>query len=93
VTADTNAQAATAPLLYHHEPILREGRRVGEMRAGAYEDTLGGAVGLGVLEDEGGITQALIDTGGFEIEIAGTCDPATASLRPMYDPDRARIKS
>jgi glycine cleavage system aminomethyltransferase T len=51
------------------------------------------AVGLGMVEDEAGIPAEVIRHDGFEIEIAGHRYPARASLRPLYDPDRLRVKS
>jgi heterotetrameric sarcosine oxidase gamma subunit len=81
------------PLLWGGEPILRDGRWAGTIRAAAYGHTLGAAVGLGMIEDEGGITAEAIDRDRFEIEIAGTRYPARASRRPLYDPDRLRIKA
>ena len=63
------------------------------MRAGAYGHTLGGAVGLAAIEDAAGLPAEAIDHGRFEIDIAGVRYPARASIRPMYDPDRARIKA
>lgn len=80
------------PLLHGGEPILRDGRWLGHIRAGAYGHTLGGAVGLGMVEDEAGIPVEVIQGGRFEIDIAGSRYPARASLRPLYDPDRLRIK-
>jgi len=80
------------PLLYGGEPILRDGHRTGHIRAGAYGHTLGGAVALGAVEDEAGIPAAAIESWRFAIEVAGTAYPARASLRPLYDPDRERIK-
>ncbi len=80
------------PLLHGGEPILRDGRRFGHIRAGAYGHTLGGAVGLGMVEDETGIPAEVIQGECFEIDIAGSRFRALASLRPLYDPDRLRIK-
>ena len=81
------------PLLYHGEPVLRDGAWFGYVRAGAYGHTLGGAVGLAMVEDEAGIPAEAIETARLEIDIAGVRYPARASLRPMYDPDRLRIKA
>jgi 4-methylaminobutanoate oxidase (formaldehyde-forming) len=81
------------PLLYGGEPVYRDGRRLGHVRAAAYGHTLGGAVGLAMLEDEAGLPSAAIDHGRFEVDIAGVRHPARASVRPMYDPDRLRIKA
>ncbi len=81
------------PILHRNEPILRDGRWVGYVRAGAFGHTLGASVGLGMVEDEAGLPRAAIADGRFEIEIAGTRWPASAALRPLYDPTRARIKA
>ena len=77
------------PRLFGGEPILRDGRWLGYVRAGAYGHTLGGAVGLGMIEDEAGLPREAIEDGHFEVDVAGTRYPARASLRPMYDPERA----
>jgi 4-methylaminobutanoate oxidase (formaldehyde-forming) len=66
---------------------------VGYNRAGAYGHTLGGAVGLAVIEDEAGIPASAVTEGRFEVEIVGRRYPVKASLRPMYDPDRLRVKA
>ena len=39
------------------------------------------------------VTPDVINTGTWEVDVAGVRYPAVASLRPMYDPDNARIKS
>ena len=81
------------PLLHGGEPILRDGRWFGHVRAGAYGHTLGAAVALGMVEDEAGIPAEAVTDGQFEVEVADQRYPARASLRPLYDPDRLRIKS
>jgi 4-methylaminobutanoate oxidase (formaldehyde-forming) len=81
------------PLLYGGEPVLRDGDRLGYVRAGAYGHTLGGAVGLAMLEDEAGLPAAAVDGVRFEVDVAGARYPARASIRPLYDPDRLRIQS
>jgi 4-methylaminobutanoate oxidase (formaldehyde-forming) len=79
------------PLMYGGEPLLRDGRWVGYVRAGAYGHTLGGAVGLATLEDEAGLPAETVEGVQFEVEIAGVRYPARASIRPLYDPGRGRI--
>ncbi len=81
------------PLLHGGEPIVRNGEYVGYIRAGAYGHTLGGAVGLGFVENEAGVTPSYIKSGNYEIEIAGTRYSAKASLRPMHDPKNQRVRS
>ncbi|MBN1148186.1 MAG: FAD-dependent oxidoreductase [Anaerolineales bacterium] len=81
------------PLLYHNELIYCNGKLSGTIRAGSYGHTLGAAVGLGMLEHEGGVTADFVNNSKFEIQIAGLRYPARASLQPFYDPKGEKIKS
>jgi 4-methylaminobutanoate oxidase (formaldehyde-forming) len=80
------------PLIYGEEPILRDGKAVGYMRSGAYGHTLGGAMGFGYVDNEDGVTVDFLETGRFEIVVAGRRFAARASLRPMYDPKNERVR-
>jgi heterotetrameric sarcosine oxidase gamma subunit len=80
------------PLLYHGEPIYRDGVRVGHMQSGAYGFTLGGAVGLGFVKHAGGVTREFVEGGEYEILVVDERYPARASIRPMYDPKGERIR-
>jgi 4-methylaminobutanoate oxidase (formaldehyde-forming) len=46
-----------------------------------------------MVEDEDGIPAEAIEGARLEVDVAGVRYPARASLRPMYDPDRLRIKA
>jgi 4-methylaminobutanoate oxidase (formaldehyde-forming) len=81
------------PLLFHAEVLRRDGRPVGYVRAGSYGFTLGGAVGLAMVERGAPIDAAWLAEGKWEVEIAGRVYPAAVSLRPMYDPAMNRIKN
>ena len=81
-----------AALLYHNEPIYRDGEIVGYVTSGMYGHTLGGAVGLGYVTNEAGVEADFVMQGRYEIGVAGVRVPAVASLRPMYDPEGARVK-
>ena len=81
-----------AEVLYHHEPIMRDGRLVGHLTSGNYGHTLGGAVGLGYVYHEGGVTTEYIDSGKFEIEVGDRRIPAKASLTAMYDPKGVKMR-
>ena len=81
------------PLLYGNEIIYRDGVIVGYLQTGAYGFTLGGAMGMGFVENEDGATADFINSGTYEIDIAGERYPARASLRPMYDPEGIRVRS
>lgn len=81
------------PLMFHAEVVRRDGHPVGYVRAASYGFTLGGAVGLAMIDGGGAaIDQAWIDAGTWEVEIADRRYPATASLRPLYDPRNERIR-
>ncbi len=79
------------PLLYHNEPILRDGDIVGYLSSGNYGHALGSAMGLGYLPCPGE-TPAQLLASNFEIDVAGTKVKAEASLKPMYDPTGERTK-
>lgn len=80
------------PLLFGEEPIFYQGAPVGYLRSGAYGHTLGGAMGMGYVEHADGVTADLVNSGGFEIQVAGERIPAKTSLRPMYDPKGLRVR-
>ena len=82
-----------APMLYHNEPILRNGERVGLITSGMYGHTLRGAVGLGYVSNALGVTDEFIASGRFEIAIADERVLARASLRPLYDPTGSRVRA
>ena len=79
------------PLLYHNEPILRDGEIVGFLTSGAYGHALGGAIGLGYVPCKGE-KPADVLASRYEIDVMGTKVKAEASLRPMYDPKSERVK-
>ena len=81
------------PQMFHAEPVLRNGVPVGYVRAASYGFTLGGAVGLTMVEADEPIDQQWIDSGEWTVEIADRRYPAVASLRPLYDPSNERIRA
>ncbi len=80
------------PLLYHNEPIWRDGEISGYVSSGMYGHSLGGAVGLGYINNPDGVTPDFVRSGQHEIEVAGKRIPARASLRPFYDPKGERVR-
>jgi heterotetrameric sarcosine oxidase gamma subunit len=81
------------PLLHYSEPIYRDGIFAGHVMAGSYGHTLGAAVAVGHVKNKQGVTADYIQSGGYEIDVAGVRYPARASLRPMYDPKNKRVRS
>ena len=80
------------PMMFHAEVVRRSGKAVGYIRAASYGFTVGGAVGLAMVEAGEPVTQAYLDAGAWEVEIAGKKYPAVASLKPLYDPENKRVK-
>ena len=81
------------PFLFHAEVVRRNGKPVGYVRSGSYGFTLGGAVGLFMIEAGEPINKGYIASGKWEVEIAGKIYPAEVSLRPFYDPKMEKIKA
>ena len=81
------------PLLFHAEIVHRDGKPVGYVRAGSYGHTLGGAVGLAMIESDQPIDKAWLDAGRWTVDVAGRTVPARVSLQPLYDPSMAKIKA
>ncbi|MDH3412595.1 MAG: FAD-dependent oxidoreductase, partial [Gammaproteobacteria bacterium] len=79
-------------MLYHHEPILRDGKIVGHLTSGNYGHTLGGSVGLGYVKCKDGVSRDYIASGKFEIDVGGERVPAKVSLNAMYDPKGERMR-
>jgi 4-methylaminobutanoate oxidase (formaldehyde-forming) len=80
------------PLMFHGEVVHRNGAPVGYIRSASYGFTLGGAVGLAMIEADEPVTSAYIDHGTWETEIADRKYPAVVSIRPLYDPTSERVR-
>ncbi|MEZ5926029.1 MAG: FAD-dependent oxidoreductase [Hyphomicrobiaceae bacterium] len=81
------------PLLYHHEPIYRDGKLAGYVTSANYGHFLGGAMAMGYVKCDPAITNAELLGSKFEIEIGEKRFAAAASFKPMHDPEAQRIKA
>ncbi|MBV8144522.1 MAG: FAD-dependent oxidoreductase, partial [Gammaproteobacteria bacterium] len=79
------------PLMFHAEVLRRDGAPVGYVRAASYGHTLGGAVGLAMVEPKVVVDEAYLGSGRWEVDIAGRLYPVRVSARPLYDPQMKRI--
>jgi 4-methylaminobutanoate oxidase (formaldehyde-forming) len=79
-------------LLYHNEPIFRDGSSNGYTTSAMYGHTLGAAVALGYLEHPQGVSDEFVRSGRYEIQIDTRRIPARASLAPLYDPKGLRVR-
>ena len=82
------------PLLHHGEVLWRNGERISDIRAGSYGHTVGGGVGLTMLQspDNAPITKRWIQDGDWELQIADQFRPCQVSLAPFYDPKNKKVK-
>ncbi|NRP21221.1 4-methylaminobutanoate oxidase (formaldehyde-forming) [Ensifer adhaerens] len=80
------------PMLWGGELILRDGQPIGEVRSAAYAHTLGRSVALALVDNPAGVDRAFLETGRFEVELAGDRFAATVHLSPAYDPKGLRVK-
>jgi len=83
----------TDRLLYHNEPVWRDGELVGRITSGMFGHTVGRALGLGFIANRDGVASAeWIKSGRYEVEVALQRVPARISLRPFYDPAGERVR-
>lgn len=81
-------------LLYHNEPIWRDGQLVGRITSGMFGHTLGRPLGMGYIESRDEVANAdFVRSGRYEVEIAGKRLPADVQLRSFYDPTNQRVKA
>jgi 4-methylaminobutanoate oxidase (formaldehyde-forming) len=80
-------------LMHHAEVVHRDGREVGYVRAASYGFTLGGAVGLAMVEGDEPVSKEWIAAGRWQVDIAGERYPAVVSLSPLYDPTMKRVRA
>ena len=80
------------PLLYHNEPVMRDGEVVGYLSSGVYGHHVGAAMGMGYVPCKGETVAELLASD-FEVDVMGTKVKAEASLKPFYDPKSERVKA
>ncbi|MFH1137255.1 MAG: FAD-dependent oxidoreductase [Pseudomonadota bacterium] len=80
------------PLLYHDEPIYRDGALCGRNTHGAYAHFLGRAMGMTYLENPAGVTGDWVRSGRYEVDVEGRLVPARVHLKSPYDPDGRRVR-
>ncbi|WP_027256554.1 GcvT family protein [Leisingera aquimarina] len=80
-------------LIFGKEPILRDGEIVGRLTSASYGWTVGGAVGLGYVAREEGMTLKDLTDSSYEVMVNGRAVKAVASTRPLYDPAMTRVRN
>ena len=82
-----------APMIYHEEPVYRDGVNVGSSTSGAWGHRVGLSLGLAYVKHESGVTREWLESGKWEIELAWKRYPARVQFGSFYDPKGERIKA
>ena len=82
-----------APLLYHFEPILRDGEVCGYLTSGNYGHFVGAAIGMGYVKCQPDEKAAELLRSSFAVDIGGEVFAAQASIKGFYDPDGLRMRA
>jgi len=78
------------PLLYHDEPVFRDGELVGHTTSGMFGHTVGCSVAMGYVAVPDGIGRIELLDPPFQLQVKGQRIDAVASYRPFYDPASLR---
>jgi heterotetrameric sarcosine oxidase gamma subunit len=81
------------PMLWGGELMLRDGVASGQVMSAAWGESLGACVGLAYVWDAEGdaVDRGWIAQGGFEVDVNGSREQVSVSLRPPFDPDGEKI--
>ncbi len=79
--------------LIGRETLCRNGQRVGWLSSAGFGHTVGCPVGLGYVRDPKGVDRTFLESGTYELEVAGTKVPCRIHLEPLYDPKNQRVKT
>jgi 4-methylaminobutanoate oxidase (formaldehyde-forming) len=79
-------------MLFHNEPIYRDGELVSYTTSGNYGHYLGAAIGMGYVPCKNETIESVISSH-FEIEIAGKKTNAKITSEPFYDPHSKNVKA
>lgn len=87
------ATAETGPHLIHNETLWRNGELVGHVTSGGWGWRIGAMIGLGTVHHEPGVTKSWIESGKWDVQIAGRRYPIRIQLGPFYDPSGDLMRS
>jgi glycine cleavage system aminomethyltransferase T/glycine/D-amino acid oxidase-like deaminating enzyme len=82
-----------APLLFHEEPLLRDGVLVGSIKSGAWGHRVGRSLGMGYVHCAQGVTREWLQSGRWSVEVAWATHPIDVQLDAFYDAKNTRIRA
>ncbi len=82
------------PMIWGGELVLRDGVTSGQVISAAWGESLGACVGLAYLWGRDGevVDRDWIQRGSYQVDVNGSREPASVSLRPPFDPDGDKIR-
>jgi 4-methylaminobutanoate oxidase (formaldehyde-forming) len=78
---------------YHDDPIFRDDIYVGRTTGGMWSHTQDRCLSMAYLNNPGGVDQAWLDSGDWQIEIGTRRRAITPSIRSFYDPTNKKVRS
>ena len=79
-------------ILLGRETVFRDGKAVGWLTSAGWGYTIDANVGYGYVRDAAGVSDAMLESGRYELQVAGERVPARLVRGPLVDPDNARIR-
>ena len=79
-------------LVYHDEPIYREGVLVGSTSSGMWSYTQNRCLAMGYVRCEDGVGHEWLESGNFEVQVGLHRIPLSTSIRSFYDPSNERVR-
>ena len=80
-------------LLFHNEPIIRNGKQVGYVASAGYGFTVGASIAMGYINNNEGVDDEFILNGEYQIEQADRKYHAVPTIKPFYDPRSVKTRS
>ena len=80
-------------MMYHEEPVYRNGVIVGSTTSGAFGHRVGRSLALAYVKNADGVSADWLSTGTWEVELAWKKHAAKVQFAPFYDPKGERIKA
>lgn len=93
ITLALEDDSAASPLMYHEEPIYRDGVLVGSTTSGAWGHRVNKSLGMGYVRCEQGVTRDWIESAKWEVEIAWKRYGAKIQFAPFYDPKSLLVRA
>jgi sarcosine dehydrogenase len=81
-----------AIVLNGREVIYRDGAKAGYLASGGWGYTLACNIGYGYVRNAEGVDEDYLKDASYALEVAGRRVPCALHLRPLYDPQMARVK-